>query len=272
MTELTNERAAFEAWFSGWHDPCVGMVETQIQKVAAVAAWKAARTITAEQVEQIRREAVEAISHELWCAGVNLDGANEHLAEVQAELAGLREAVEADRRARSDIGLAATELLQYLDAHDWGGIPEGATADRLRAALAGNPHKLGEQSSYDAQGVKPWRERLYLGYEECDKHEAMEAEIADLRAQLAAATENLQTAVQQAWIANAELSKLRAQIARQSQDGERYRLVRAQLSRCDFNYFLLEGQLESDLDEYCDDELARGRAALPLSSEPQADA
>lgn len=96
--------------------------------------------------------------------------------------------------------------------------------------------------------------------------------IADLRAQLAAATENLQTAVQQAWIANAELSKLRAQLARQSRDGERYRLVRAQLSRCEFNYFLLEGEPESDLDEYCDDELARGRAAPPLSSEPQADA
>jgi hypothetical protein len=40
----------------------------------------------------------------------------------------------------------------------------------------------------------------------------------DLRAQLAAATENLKTAVQQAWTANAELSKLRAQLARQSQD------------------------------------------------------
>jgi hypothetical protein len=155
MTELTNERAAFEAWFSGWHDPCVGMVETQIQKVAAVAAWKAARTITAEQVEQIRREAVEA-----------------------------------DRRARVQ-----------------------------NASI--NVQNDDQESPQAAQGVKPWRERVNLNEYHESAHamasiKAADAEIADLCAQLAAATENLQTAVQQAWIANAELSKLRAQIARQS--------------------------------------------------------
>lgn len=35
-----------------------------------------------------------------------------------------------------EIRSAASDLLKYLDDHDWGGIPEGATADRLRAAVA----------------------------------------------------------------------------------------------------------------------------------------
>jgi hypothetical protein len=30
---------------------------------------------------------------------------------------------------------ALSGLLKYLDDHDWGTIPEGATADRARAAL-----------------------------------------------------------------------------------------------------------------------------------------
>lgn len=40
-------------------------------------------------------------------------------------------------------------------------------------------------------------------------------------------------------------------------DGERYRLVRAQLSRRDFNYLELEGEPESEIDAYCDAELAK---------------
>jgi hypothetical protein len=38
--------------------------------------------------------------------------------------------------AAGDVRALAADLLQYLDEHDWGGIPEGVTADRLRAALA----------------------------------------------------------------------------------------------------------------------------------------
>jgi hypothetical protein len=37
---------------------------------------------------------------------------------------------------QSEVCLAAAELLRYLDDHDWGLIPEGRTADRLRAALS----------------------------------------------------------------------------------------------------------------------------------------
>ena len=32
---------------------------------------------------------------------------------------------------------ALRDLLQYIDDHDWGTIPEGATADRAREALKG---------------------------------------------------------------------------------------------------------------------------------------
>lgn len=37
------------------------------------------------------------------------------------------------RAARYDaLAEAARDLLTYLDEHDWGHVPEGATADRLR--------------------------------------------------------------------------------------------------------------------------------------------
>jgi hypothetical protein len=38
--------------------------------------------------------------------------------------------------AAADVRALAADLLQYLDEHDWGGIPECSTADQLRAALA----------------------------------------------------------------------------------------------------------------------------------------
>ena len=237
MTELTNERAEFEAEanaarffpreldFTRTKSPSGRDEYANSHLQSRWEGWQAGRRATPSSECAPPRPAVQ------------LNGINFYTAEQVKQIR--REAVEADRRARSN-------------------SPE---FDGIKA-----------QPASAAQGVKTWQERCdWVSDEPATKLmvEAMKAEIADLRAQLAAATENLQTAVQQAWIANAELSKLRAQIARQSQDGERYRLVRAQLSRCDFNYFLLEGQLESDLDEYCDDELARGRAAPPLSSEPQ---
>lgn len=43
--------------------------------------------------------------------------------EALAEIERLREAL--------------SDLLKYLDDHDWGTIPEGATADRARAAISG---------------------------------------------------------------------------------------------------------------------------------------
>lgn len=41
-----------------------------------------------------------------------------------------------------DLALAARDLLKYLDDHDWGHVPEGATADRLRALVAECPIPL----------------------------------------------------------------------------------------------------------------------------------
>lgn len=43
-----------------------------------------------------------------------------------------------------DLEAAARDLLQYLDDHDWGHVPEGATADRLRDLVA----------APDGEGVK----------------------------------------------------------------------------------------------------------------------
>ena len=187
MTELTNERAKFEAWAES-HFGCSthsfnrtpegyynavhsntfgGRKQAEYAPVSMLwDTWQAARRATpssecalpplpktkhiiehyrddgsvkcedgytADQVEQIRREAVEAISHELWCAEVNLDGANEHLAEVQAELAGLREAVEADR-ARNMARIqhltyerdkAHADLRPYIDGRSAGAASAG---------------------------------------------------------------------------------------------------------------------------------------------------
>lgn len=39
-------------------------------------------------------------------------------------------------QAERELLEAATALLEYLDDHDWSGIPEGGTADRLRAAIS----------------------------------------------------------------------------------------------------------------------------------------
>lgn len=39
----------------------------------------------------------------------------------------------------SDLRKALADLLQYLDDHDWGLIPEGATADHAREALSAPP-------------------------------------------------------------------------------------------------------------------------------------
>lgn len=36
---------------------------------------------------------------------------------------------------------ALSDLLKYIDDHDWGTIPEGETADRARAALSGYQQK-----------------------------------------------------------------------------------------------------------------------------------
>lgn len=47
---------------------------------------------TAEQVRQAQRDAVAAVAHKLWCAEVNFDGANEHIAELQRDLAEARRA------------------------------------------------------------------------------------------------------------------------------------------------------------------------------------
>lgn len=50
------------------------------------------------------------------------------------------------RAARYDaLATAARDLLKYLDDHDWGRVPEGATADRLRDLVTtsktkGNDH------------------------------------------------------------------------------------------------------------------------------------
>jgi hypothetical protein len=35
------EREAFEAWFAGWHDPNVGLIEAQVERAAAWDAWQA---------------------------------------------------------------------------------------------------------------------------------------------------------------------------------------------------------------------------------------
>lgn len=52
--------------------------------------------------------------------------------EVQYELG--RDAKRAEDRVKV-LEQALRELLQYLDDHDWGTIPEGETADRARSAL-----------------------------------------------------------------------------------------------------------------------------------------
>lgn len=49
------------------------------------------------------------------------------------ELARQVDELEADNAA---LLTALQSLLQYLDDHDWGTIPEGTTADRARAAIA----------------------------------------------------------------------------------------------------------------------------------------
>jgi hypothetical protein len=50
----------------------------------------------------------------------------------------------------------------------------------------------------------------------------------------------------------AAVLELIAEVERLRVDAERYRFVRAKLSRYEFDYLLLEGEPESDMDEYCD--------------------
>jgi hypothetical protein len=50
------ERAAFEAWWTTWHDPHIGHVELRVERIAASAAWQAATAAQQTEIERLRAE------------------------------------------------------------------------------------------------------------------------------------------------------------------------------------------------------------------------
>ena len=49
---------------------------------------------------------------------------------------------------------AARDLLQYLDEHDWGHVPEGATADRLRDLVTPQETACDESTNPGGTGLE----------------------------------------------------------------------------------------------------------------------
>lgn len=75
--------------------------------------------------------------------------ANEAIADVRVQLGEFwsEDVVVMAKRARQrikDLEAASRDLLQYLDDHDWGLVPEGETSDRLRDLLTA-PSDFSEQ-------------------------------------------------------------------------------------------------------------------------------
>lgn len=102
-------------------------------------------------------------------------------------------------------------------------IPGAAAAIRAwnnQAALTAKARAAQPESATGTTGasIPTWQERFdtYEGSSD-PQIQCMYAEIADLRAHLAAMTESLQIAAREAWDANEELSKLRAQLAAKGQ-------------------------------------------------------
>jgi hypothetical protein len=67
-----------------------------------------------------------------------------------------------DALADADMSMrdAAQALLDYLDAHDWGGVPEGETANRLRSLLKSKPTPavVGEaMTDYETPAREVWQ-------------------------------------------------------------------------------------------------------------------
>jgi hypothetical protein len=86
--------------------------------------------------------------------------------------------------------------------------PEGATL-ASQEGITGTSQEETTGASESSQKLRGWLKGTVVTLPADFLHSVAD-ELDDLRAQLAATTENLQTAVRQAWEANAELSKLRA--------------------------------------------------------------
>jgi hypothetical protein len=137
--------------------------------------------------------------------------------------------------------------------------PEGATL-ASQEGITGTSQEETTGASESSQKLRGWLKGTVVTLPADFLHSVAD-ELDDLRAQLAATTENLQTAVRQAWEANAELSKLRAA---PGDSGFRKALE-------DILAMRGKGDCASDLIDIADSALA-GLYAAPVAAVPPSDA
>jgi hypothetical protein len=111
--------------------------------------WESQLDAHSDVAKRLMAEAAQMLEGEkcVWCGKADCfslkdtslrterDRLESQLKVARASTDNMRADAVALMRERDRMREALRDILQYLDEHDWGNIPEGATADRAHAAL-----------------------------------------------------------------------------------------------------------------------------------------